>query len=459
IFRGLDQQNDYIVNEFFEPIPESQVKWLSGMEGVDKTYVVAASQAFVSKEGRRARVSLIATNATTLNGTAVSASLAEALRIEEGDSIIIIGENVVESRVDKILEEPLRLVDGVPLDEVGEPLVVVDLEMLPQSSSIYRLVLEGNFSSDFAKRLVEISYEKNTTFRVEMGAQITTQTFRSFQVCLGTGSETRSLLIVGELQQFAGTPEIVVLMGLSSLMIITALLGSLYERQKEYSTITALGASPGRVSLLLFVEGLSYGLTGGVLGYVLSQFLQAYFSNPVTPVQPYVFSSMLASFLVALVSSIIGSLIPARRVILKVVPSKSLFKKIEEVKLFKNHAEAMIPLRIVSDKDDFVTYVSSFTKRSALISEGPMYIQTSLLREGDMVKAVEMVLSYRGNRVAMYRVQLVLPEDPGSTVKALAYSASGEWGIDHKHCARRMLTSLREDLLQYVDWKKQMGKA
>jgi hypothetical protein len=459
IFRGLDKQNDYIVNEFFEPIPESQVKWLSSMEGVEKTYVVSASQAFVSKEGRRARVSLVATNATMFNGTAVSASLAEALHIKEGDSIIIIGENVVESKVDMILEEPLRLVDGVPIEEVEEPLVVTGLEMFPQSSSIYRLVLEGNFSSDFAKRLVEVSYEKNTTFRVVGEAQITTQTFRSFQVCFGMGNGTKSLLIFGEFQQFSGTPEIIVLIGLSSLMIIITLLGSLYERQKEYSTITALGASPGRVSLLLFVEGLSYGLMGGVLGYVLSQFLQAYFSNPVTPVQPYVFSSMLASFLVALVSSIIGSLIPARRVVLKVVPSRFMFRKIEEIKLFTDHAEAMIPLRIIGDMDAFVTYVSSFTQRPSPMSWGPIYMQTSPLRDNDTVKAVEIVLSYRGERVAMFKVQLILPENPGSTIKAKAYSATGEWGIDHKYCAREMLTALREDLLQYVDWKKSRKEA
>ncbi|MEM2089470.1 MAG: hypothetical protein QXF52_12545, partial [Thermoproteota archaeon] len=180
--------------------------------------------------------------------------------------------------------------------------------------------------------------------------------------------------------------------------------------------------------------------------------------NPVTPVQPYVFSSMLASFLVALVSSIIGSLIPARRVILKVVPSRFMFRKIEEIKLFTDHAEAMIPLRIIGDTDAFVTYVSSFTKRPSPMSWGPIYMQTSLRKEEDAVKAVEMVLSYRGERVAMFRIQLVLPDDPGSTIKAEAYSATGEWGIDHKYCAREMLTALREDLLQYVDWKKQLGK-
>ncbi|MEM2089337.1 MAG: FtsX-like permease family protein, partial [Thermoproteota archaeon] len=384
------------------------------------------------------------------NGTMFSASLAEALGIKEGDSINInIGENIVESRVDTILEEPLRLVDGVPLDEVEEPLIVVGLELLQQPLSVYRLVLEGNFSSDFAKRLVEISYEK----ALNLGVGITTQTFRSFRVCFGTGNGTRSLLIVGEFQQFASAPELLVPMGLSSLMIIITLLGSFHERQKEYSTISMFGASPGRVSLLMFVEGLSYGLIGGALGYVLSQ-LQVIVPTPVTLVNPYAFSPLLASLLVAVVPSMVGSLIPARKAILKVVPSRFLFKKVEEFKLFRDHAEAMIPLRIIGDTDAFVTYVSSLTKRPSPMSWGPIYMQTSLRKKGNIVKAVEMVLSYRGNRVAMYKITLLLPESPGSMIKAIAYSAIGKWGIDHKYCAREMLTALRGDLLQYVDWKE-----
>ncbi|MEM2920771.1 MAG: hypothetical protein QXF26_00465, partial [Candidatus Bathyarchaeia archaeon] len=60
-------------------------------------------------------------------------------------------------------------------------------------------------------------------------------------------------------------------------------------------------------------------------------------------------------------------------------------------------------------------------------------------------------------RVAMYKIRLILPDNPGKTLKALAYSATGQWGVDHKFCARQMLTVLREDLLQYVDWKGKMA--
>ncbi|MEM2687159.1 MAG: FtsX-like permease family protein [Thermoproteota archaeon] len=458
IFRGMDQKNEVLINEVFQPIPHWQVKWLSSMEGVEKKYIVAVSQVLVSKEGRRTRAFLVATNASTLGVTAVSADLAETLNIAEGDSIVIMGRNVVETRVSTVLEGPLKLKDGVPLDEVEGPLVVTSLELSPEPLTVYRLLLEGNFSSDVSKKLLETSYERDSNFTVMMGAQITTQTFRSFRIGLGSGGQTACLLIVGELQQFASAPELLILMGLASLMIVTTLLGSLYERHGEYSTLSALGASPGHVSLLLLVEGLSYGLLGGALGYVLSQFLQTYISTPVTLVKPYVFSSMLASLLVATLSSLVGSLIPARKVILKVVPSRFMFKKIEEAKLFKDHAESVIPLRIVDDVNYFVDYVSSLTRRPPPMLLGPIYTEAKPLREKGRINAVEILLNYRGQRVAAYRVRLVIPENPGKTVRALAYSATGQWGIDHKFCAREMLTTLREDLLQYVDWKKRIEK-
>jgi hypothetical protein len=38
--------------------------------------------------------------------------------------------------------------------------------------------------------------------------------------------------------------------------------------------------------------------------------------------------------------------------------AKILFKRIEEIKVFRNRAEAFIPLRITGDAEDFATYVS-----------------------------------------------------------------------------------------------------
>ncbi|MGQ9479574.1 MAG: ABC transporter permease [Thermoproteota archaeon] len=455
IFRGLDQDNEVITEEIYEPIPKTQVEWLSSMDWVKKKYVVTMAYNLVSKGEKVLRALLIATNASKIDGVFISADLAEDLDAKEGDYIKIDG---TEIKVSRFLDGPLILIDDVPIDEAEGNFVVTSLESLSQSPEVYRLLLEGDVPSDFPEKLIEISYEKDSKFTPMGGAQITVQTFRSLRVCYGTGSETRSFLIVGEFQYFSGAPELVVLMGLSSLMIIATLLGSIYEYQKEYSTINALGASPGQVSLLLLMEGVSYGLLGGVVGYLLSQFLQAYISTPVMPIKQYVFSPMLVSFLMAIVCSIIGSLIPARKILLQVVPSRFLLRRIEKVRLFEDHAEAVIPVRVVGDTEYFVTYVSSLTERSPPIGWGPIYMKVVPQKENDMIKSVDMTVSYRGERVATYKVQLILPDNPGSTIKAVLYSATGNWSTDHKFCAREMLSVLREDLLQYVAWKKQIGK-
>jgi len=449
IFRGIGQGNDVLYQEFFEPLPEWQLRWLSNMDWVRKKYVVLASRTLVTFEEKRVTVYQVATNASTVNGVIVSPKLAELLGIKEGDSIILGGEKVDV----KILNGTLMFIDGVPPDEFGDYLIVTGIEYATKPALLYRLILEGEVSEDIARQLLEASYDTEKRFYTADG-EVTVQSFASFRVGFGSGSETKCFLIVGEFQYFVSSLDVIVLLGLSSLMIITTLLGSLHQRRGEYSTISSLGASPGHVSLLMLIEGLSYGLIGGVIGYVLSQFLQVYVSNPIAPIKSYVFSPMFASFLIAVVSSILGSIIPARRAILNVVPSQFLLRKIEEASIFEDHAEAVIPLRVLGDSEDFAKYVSSLTKRQPPMNQGPIYMWVSPHRENGKISRIEMVVSYRGERVAKYKVELLLPDNPGSTIRARLYSADGKWDIDHKFCAKEMLTVLREDLLQYVDWKK-----
>lgn len=453
VFRGIGQQNDVTYQEFFEPLPEWQVRWLSSMDWVEKKYVVLASRTLVTFEEKRIFVYQIATNASTVEGVIVSPKLAELFGIREGDSIFLGGK---ETSV-RILNGTMIFIDGVPPDEFGDYLIVTSLEYAAKPASLYRLILEGNISEEAARQLLEESYDTDRRFYTADG-EVTVQSFSSFRVGFGSGNGTKCLLIVGEFQYLATTLDVIILLGLSSLMIITTLLGSLHQRRGEYSTISALGASPGHVSLLMLIEGVSYGLIGGVAGYVLSQFLQAYVSNPIAPIQSYVFSPMFASFLIAVVSSLLGSIIPARRVILRVVPSRFLLRKIEEAHVFEDHAEAVIPLRILGDAEIFSKYVSSLTRRTPPMNQGPIYMWASPHRKNGKIDRIEMLVSYRGERVAKYRVELLLPDNPGSTIRAILYPADDKWNVDHKFCAREMLTVLREDLLQYVGWKKQLSK-
>jgi ABC-type lipoprotein release transport system permease subunit len=55
---------------------------------------------------------------------------------------------------------------------------------------------------------------------------------------------------------------------IASLIILDTMLGSVYERQKELSILSAVGLSPTHVSGLLIIEAILYGIVGTVLGYI-----------------------------------------------------------------------------------------------------------------------------------------------------------------------------------------------
>jgi len=55
---------------------------------------------------------------------------------------------------------------------------------------------------------------------------------------------------------------------IAALMILNLMLGALYERLRELSTLGSIGLSPIHIASLLIIEGLLYGVIGTVLGYI-----------------------------------------------------------------------------------------------------------------------------------------------------------------------------------------------
>ncbi|RLF04574.1 MAG: hypothetical protein DRK00_06425 [Thermoprotei archaeon] len=454
IFRGLDQANEVIVEERYGPLTPPEVKWLASMSWVERVYLVEVGRAAVEHGGVSVVATVVATNASELEGVAVSESIAQKLGVEEGEVVTVAGR---QARVVEIFNDssPPKLLDGVPLDEVGGPLVIGGLEVAPPRSVVYRIILEGDPGMSVAEDLVRMSFEENLRRVPSAEAQITVQTFKSYRACVGGGGATKCILIVGVFQQASGAPEFTVVIGLASLTVAVSLLASIYERRREYSTMSALGASPGHVSLLLLVEGLSYGIIGGVVGYVAGQFLLALTPSKVVPLRPQSFSPLLASLLVAIAPSVIGSLAPARKAALQVVPSRLLLRRVSEVRVLKDRAEAEIPLRIVGDEEEFAEYVKSLVRRPSPVGWGPRYLKVDVKRRGGRIEMIEAVVSFRDERAAMFLVKLYLPRSPGEVIRAVAFSPTGRWTVDHKSCAKGFLTALRDDLLRYIEWKKE----
>ena len=453
ILRGMDQVNEVVVEERYTPFTEAEIRWLASMDWVESLYVAAVGRVVVEYGGSKLFAAMVATNASDLEGVAASEELARRLGFSEGDIIKVDGKTVPVLKVFNASSTP-RLADGVQLDEVGGYILLGSMDLAPKGSQVYRVILVGAPPPGAAEKLVRMSYVWSGNTSTVEGAQVTTFVYESYRVCSGDGSATQCRLIVGEFQQLAGVPEFTVVVAIASLTVAVSLLGSMHERRREYSTASALGASPGLISAVVIIEGLSYGVLGGVAGYLMGEFLQALIPVRVVQLKPHVFSPVVASILVAVVPSFAGSLIPAREAALRVVPSRLLLRKEAEVDLMEDMAEASIPLRIIGDEELFAEYVKSLCNRPAPVGWGPIYLDVRVRKQDQRVSEVEAVVSFKSERAAMYMVRIFLPRDPGETVKAVAYSSTGEWTIDHRACAKAFLTSLRDDLLRYVEWKK-----
>lgn len=73
----------------------------------------------------------------------------------------------------------------------------------------------------------------------------------------------------------SGVGNIIVPLLLGGLIILSSLLGSIADREKEIFTFSALGLSPKDVSILFFAESSVYAIIGGLGGYLLSQIVSA----------------------------------------------------------------------------------------------------------------------------------------------------------------------------------------
>lgn len=73
----------------------------------------------------------------------------------------------------------------------------------------------------------------------------------------------------------SGLSNLLVPLLLGALIILSSLLGSIADREREIFTFSALGLSPKDVSILFFAESGVYAVIGGLGGYLLSQITTA----------------------------------------------------------------------------------------------------------------------------------------------------------------------------------------
>ena len=127
---------------------------------------------------------------------------------------------------------------------------------------------------------------------------------------------------VGNVVSISGWQFLIVPFIISTLVVLTTLLGAVHERLKEIGTYSALGLSPKGVAYMFLAESLTYALLSGVIGYIAgTMFSSILYTFKLVPEGLYLnYSSsaalfaVLISFLTILASSIYPVIMASRLV-------------------------------------------------------------------------------------------------------------------------------------------------
>ncbi|MGB9718772.1 MAG: ABC transporter permease [Thermoproteota archaeon] len=289
------------------------------------------------------------------------------------------------------------------------------------------------------------------------GSGVSIDVVSSYSAIINKGLQLETIQLGAPLLMALGSWESVLMMILiGSLIILNAMLNSVYERRKESVIMSSLGASPSFITYLFLTEGLIIGVMGGCLGYVLG-YAWAYSigaSSPEIFTELYSLTPLLLVFTIAILVTGIGSAFPAKEAILKIVPSKIMLVRGEiAVKTEKDGSKrASTPIRL--KKDDLEQF-------SSLIIDMAQYHSYSLYgiivhsyeKEED---GVRLNLSYRtisglSERTADYDVKIkYVPDRSFYNVELIVKNIerSSYAYVEYKALMKSMLYELRDELLK-----------
>ncbi len=289
------------------------------------------------------------------------------------------------------------------------------------------------------------------------GSGVSIDVVSSYSATINKGLQLETIQLGAPLLMALGSWESVLMMILiGSLIILNAMLNSIYERRKESVIMSSLGASPSFITYLFLTEGLIIGVMGGCLGYVLG-YAWAYSigaSSPEIFTELYSLTPLLLVFTIAILVTGIGSAFPAKEAILKIVPSKIMLVRGEiAVKTEKDGSKrASTPIRLKKkDLDQFSSLVINMAQYHSYSLYG--IIVHSYEKEEDGVK---LNLSYKAvsglsERIADYDVEIkYVPDGEFYNVELIVKNVerSSYAYVEHKALMKSMLYELRDELLK-----------
>ncbi len=374
----------------------------------------------------------------------ISRSLQEALKVSIGDVVTINGEDFVVIGVfsDDAFAR-LYDIDGYLLT----PVFITRSGIIQEKSFVAivpydtLLKLGGGISS------ILVVPERSEEELMEDVMEISQQISGLYHIYYSDGEECWELIPIKgyELQ---GLENILVPLIISCLVLSNTILGSTFERRREYTICSSLGLSPSGVAFMALSEGLVYSVVGVMLGYITAACVSLVarifgYSLPLDVSSPYLPLAIIFSIAATLASSVY----PALSVFKTITPS--LKRKWEiTTKPLGNEWYIPLPFRVGSREEclGVLNYLAEYFEkvytRDFIVVEKPV-LKT---KDSSLVLALTIQLAPYDAGISEYVEVIGRQEKDKIVFGVLSVLKTGKryiWVSSHK----RFIDHLRKQLL------------
>jgi hypothetical protein len=354
---------------------------------------------------------------------------------------------------------------GVSASAVGGPFLgVVDSRMASQLGlAPTELAVVGRLKSGSADQVTADLQSLTLATRdwltyANPEAQTYVEAVLTYEFDVATGSSANAIYAALPVTIAAGNwGAQLILMGIGGLIVMNVLMNSVVERRREAITMSSIGASPSFVTNLFIAEGVTLGALGGCIGYGLGYAASAWLGVSSTAVKAELYSltPLVLVLFISMLTASLGSILPARSAILRIVPSKEILKReVGEIR-FDPSGDALISLPIRIKSWEWKKF-SEFMQR-LVNPPTTSYAYGLWIMEYHKVNSIDrLIVDYTAfsgalaERKVTYDVdvrQISTGEFVGVELKV---SGHPEWTDAHRLLLKDMLYALKDQLIRFT---------
>lgn len=364
------------------------------------------------------------------------------------------------------LTEDILLTEGNGIVMISSPIIgLANIEIVKNLPEFKRVaIVIGSYPTanlaeieDYLKSLISAHKTWLSRAVTTAGGGISIDVVSSYSATINRGSQLENIQLGAPLLMALGSWESVLMIILiGSLIILNAMLNSIYERRKESVIMSSLGASPSFITYLFLTEGLIIGVMGGCLGYVLG-YACAYSIGASTLeifTELYSLTPLLLVFIIAILVTGIGSAFPAKEAILKIVPSKTMLVRGEiPIKAEKDGSRrASTPIRLKKNQlEKFSSLIIDMARSHSYSLYGITIHSYEKEEDGVRLSLSYKTISGLSERVAGYDVTIkYVPDKDFYNVELIVKNVerSSYAYMEYRALMKSMLYALRDELLK-----------